>query len=481
MTMKSKTTGRVALIIVLALAIVAGVSYMPLEKWTGGKIKDFNLLSDILPSVGDTTSLGEDAAGIDPELLKLEQQGEMPSGLNGDVHLTPQPEPEGGWSLRDTVWAYVDPDTVVKAPLPNRVGNIVAIEDYTSGSRGMAALKAALASGRLARIAVVGDSYIEGDIFTQNLREQLQNTYGGCGVGYVNMHTDFPGFRRSVKQGGSGWTSFDPNNKKGNNLYMGLSEHYFKPKGNALSTYHGVTALQHLDTWIRSQFLFISPNSTTVSVKTTGEWVSHEITGSEKVQSITVDGPTGAFEVKATDPQLIALGVWLDGNKGVSVDCMSSRGFSGITLTRVNPALCRAMAKEINYDLIILEFGINAMSAKQTDYSIYSRRMVEVINHVRTCYPTSDILLMGIGDRGEKRGGEVHSMRSCQYMVDAQRQAARTAHCLFWDTREAMGGDDAIVTWAKNGKANKDYIHMTHSGGADLATLLYNAMRLSLK
>jgi len=479
--MKNKTKGRVALIIVLALAIVAGVSYMPLEKWTGGRIKDFNLISDILPNLGDTTSLGDDAATIDPELLKLEQQGEIPAALHSNAHLNPQPEPEGGWSPSDSVWAYVDPDTVVKAPKPNRVGNIVAIEDYTTGTRGMSTLKAALASGRLARIAVVGDSYIEGDIFTQNLREQLQTTYGGCGVGYVNMHTDFPGFRRSVKQGGSGWTSFDPNNKKGNNLYMGLSEHYFKPKGNALSTYRGATALQHLATWNRSQFLFIAPNNTTIQVKTSGEWVTNEITGSDKVQSITVNGPTDAFEIKASDPQLIALGVWLDDSKGVSVDCMSSRGFSGITLTRVNPALCRAMSKEIDYDLIILEFGINAMSAKQTNYSVYSHRMVEVINHVRTCYPRADILLMGIGDRGEKRGGEVHSMRSCPYMVNAQREAARTAHCLFWDTREAMGGEDAIVSWAKNGKANKDYIHMTHSGGADLATLLYNAMRLSLK
>ena len=120
------------------------------------------------------------------------------------------------------------------------------------------------------------------------------------------------------------------------------------------------------------------------------------------------------------------------------------------------------MAKVINYDLIILEFGINAMTSSQTDYSLYSRKMVEVINHVRTCYPTADILVMGIGDRGEKRGSEVHSMKSAPYMVAAQRDAARKAHCLFWDTREAMGGNDAIVAWAKSGKANKDYIHMTH-------------------
>ena len=66
-------------------------------------------------------------------------------------------------------------------------------------------------------------------------------------------------------------------------------------------------------------------------------------------------------------------------------------------------------------------------------------------------------------------------------MVDAQRQAARRAHCLFWDTRAAMGGDGAIVAWASDGRANKDYIHLTHKGGKELATYLFNALQNLLK
>ena len=127
--------------------------------------------------------------------------------------------------------------------------------------------------------------------------------------------------------------------------------------------------------------------------------------------------------------------MWLDGESGVSLDCMSSRGFSGITLTKINPELCRDMASVIDYNLIILEFGINAMSSSQKNYSVYSDRMVEVINHVRKCYPRSDILVMGVGDRGEKRGGAVRSMATAPAMINAQRDAARRAHCqstLWW-------------------------------------------------
>ncbi len=141
---------------------------------------------------------------------------------------------------------------------------------------------------------------------------------------------------------------------------------------------------------------------------------------------------------------------------------MSSRGFSGITLTGINTALCRDMARYVDYSLVVLEFGINAMSSTQKDYSVYSSRMVGVINHVRACYPRADILVMGVGDRGEKRGGAVVSMATAQAMISAQRDAARRAHCLFWDTREAMGGEGAVVEWSSNGHINKDYIHMTH-------------------
>lgn len=477
-------TAKIALVVLLACLIVAGVSCLPLYKWSGGKIKNFNLLADIMPLTEDTASLESGAGNIDPELLKLQQQGENRAAVEHSEYMNGvEQEPAGGWTPTDTVRPFIDPDTITQPRKANRVGNLVVIEDYTTGNRGMAKLKKAINTpGKLARMAVVGDSYIEGDIFTQDLRAKLQEAYGGEGVGYMSMFSEFPGFRRSVKQGGNGWQTFDPN-RKAQNLYLGLSEHYFKPTGNALATYTGSKSVAHADKWATSRFLFVAPENTTVSTRTSpnGPWVNHQVTGSPKVQTITVDGQTSNFELKTADKSMIALGVWLDGKSGISVDCMSSRGFSGVTLLRVNPALCRAMSKVIDYDLIILEFGINAMTSTQTDYSLYSRKMVEVINHVRTCFPGTDILLMGIGDRGEKRGSEVHSMRSAKYMVEAQRDAARKAHCLFWDTREAMGGEDAIVAWTKAGKTNKDYIHMTHQGGAELATLLFNALQVALK
>lgn len=461
--MEKKTkSGKALLIALIALIIVGGVSFMPLEKWTGGRVKDFSLIRDILPdsllSSGDDSG---DLENIDPELLKAQQQASA---------VAAQLDANGNPIYNDTILSEVK---------PSQIDGLTVIEDYTVGEVGLYHFKKALGEGRLARMTVLGDSYIEGDIFTQNLRENLQDAYGGQGTGYMSMHSDFPGFRRSVRQGGNGWTEYSAA-KKADKKYVGVSEHYYMPKGNALSTYKGVTALRHADAWSVSRFLFISPNNTTIMIKTTGDWVEYPVTGSPDVQSIVVEGATEEFDVRCTDRKLVALGVWLDGTKGVGVDCMSSRGYSGVTLTKLDENLCRQMARFVNYDLIVLEFGINAMTSKQTDYTVYANKLVEVINHVRQCYPSADILLMGIGDRGERVAGSVKSMRSAPYMVNAQRDAARRAHCLFWDTRQAMGGEDAIVRWSSEGKANKDYIHLTHKGGEELAKLMFDAMQQML-
>lgn len=454
------------IVVFITIAVLIILSLLPLERWSGGHLRDFSLFSDILHEVGISDSGASDEEDLDPELVAaMEAEARERNPLTASDS-----------TLSQAI------DTIIAPPRAARVGDMVVIEDYTTDSVGMIHFADALRSGGLARMAVVGDSWIEGDIFTQDLRELMQAQYGGCGVGYMSMHTDFPGFRRSVKQGGKGWKVF-MGNKKCRHEWLGLSEQYAIPETGmtATATYAGTDMFPHTSSWQTSRFLFISPGESVISVKTDdGQWEERNIQGADSVQCIEVQAPARSFEVKTSSPDIVGLGVWLDGTSGVSLDCMSSRGFSGITLTGISAGLCRGMARFVDYRLIVLEFGINAMSASQKDYSVYSSRMVAVINHVRKCYPRADILVMGVGDRGEKRGGQVTSMATAPAMIAAQRDAARRAHCLFWDTREAMGGEGAVNDWSSKGHINKDYIHMTHSGGARLAKELFNAIRQSL-
>ncbi len=88
--------------------------------------------------------------------------------------------------------------------------------------------------------------------------------------------------------------------------------------------------------------------------------------------------------------------------------------------------------------------------------------------------------MLGVGDRGQKQGGEVASLRTAAAIVDAQRRAAREAGVMFWDTREAMGGENAIVDWRKRGLVNADYIHLNHKGGEEMGRLFVESLKRAL-
>lgn len=88
----------------------------------------------------------------------------------------------------------------------------VCIEDYSDSTcRGMEAFYRALdelaVRPRPVRIAYFGDSFIEADILTADLREMLQERYGGCGVGFVPVTSAVSGFRPTVGHRFGGWSS----------------------------------------------------------------------------------------------------------------------------------------------------------------------------------------------------------------------------------------------------------------------------------
>lgn len=456
---ESKHSGwRIIAIIFIALAILVGLQFLPLSDWSDGKVSDVRLFSDILDPDSTEVSSEEEDQSVELDPLLAEEIDER------QIDTAKVEEGE-------------KPLLVVQ---PSKVDGEVVIEDYTSSGRGLENLRRAIKDGRMARIAVLGDSYIEGDIFTQDVRDMLQKKYGGTGVGYMNLHSEFPGFRRSIRQsGGKGWKEFAANGKF-TEKYMSIAQHYYTLQSPTKSSYAGTDNSASAKKWNKSKFLFFSPSDSKISLTTSSGTKEYDVAGSEGLQCLTVDEPTELFEVEVSDKSVTAIGVWLTDNTGVNVDCMSSRGFSGLTLSRVNNELTKSLSTHVPYDLIILEYGMNAMSPKQTNFSGYTRKMEEIIAKLKAIYPNTDILVMGVGDRGSKHGSDVHSMAGVSHLVNAQRDMALRAGTLFFDTREAMGGEDAIVEWVKNGWANTDYIHMNHKGGRQLATKFVNALQKNI-
>lgn len=438
---------------------------------TGGFVSDFNLFEDLSGpldvkgrATGGDIDLAQEIAEAESEELNVTAEEEPP------VREIESPAAEESESY---VPNYVNSNNF----LSPRVDGEMVIEDYSPDGTALARFKAALgrAASENVRIAVIGDSYIEGDLLCQDIRRKLRAVYGGSGVGYVALHSDFPGFRRSVVQSDKGWTNHDIRTSRATAVKT-LSGVVSTSEPGATVTFKGASSPENLKSWDRSTFIYSSPVAGNVEIKTSSGTQQFAVSATDTPQAIELDGHTDFITLSTDIDSLVSYGLWLEGTNGITVDCMSIRGYSGLKHRSLSPEISSAMNVHVDYDLIIVEYGTNAVSEEQTDYTSYSNVMCKSISRIRQCYPGADILILGVGDRGIKQGSEVVSMPAIKSMTAAQRLTAQKCGVAFWDTREAMGGDGSIVDWRKRGLVNGDYIHINGKGGAELADMFVRSL-----
>lgn len=486
--MKPSSSRYILTIIGTAIGVLVLLSFVPWNTATGNLFKNFDLFEDILPEKPVETSANTTTTvELDSELEKF--YSEYNAGdtacdtsfvVSEELPVAPQCENDSANALEASEASAEVAEVYVSVPaqLVDSDG-VAVIESYTGTGEVLPRFRGALgqSGSRTVRVAVVGDSFIESDILCQDLRDILQERYGGSGVGYMAMHSDIPGFRKSVRQSDNGWTMHDVRDMRNRDTLRVLSGDYAIGSSGARSKYSGVSLSPRTASWSRSALLFIAPHSGTISITTAdGSTQSFDVEASGEPQRIEVNTPTTSVSVKSDIEGLVSFGMYLDADAGVQLDCMSIRGNSGIAHRKLNVALCRKLAKYVDYDLIILEFGINALSAEQTNYTPYMLAMTETINHLKKCYPYADILVLGISDRGTKSGTGIKSLPTCEAMVKAQREAARRTRTHFWDTRAAMGGENSVVEWRRRKLVNADYIHLNHDGGREMASLLSKSL-----
>ncbi len=380
------------------------------------------------------------------------------------------------------------PDSVIRQEVIKSVkrkeGDITLIEDYTTTQDGLQNFISAIDNRhhlqRPVRVAFLGDSFIEADIFTQNIRMLLQDLFGGCGVGYMAMHSDFPGFRRSITQVDKGWhtTNVITQDPEYNSLSLPLQ--YHQAEGEAYTRLKGVSKLRYIDSWDVSTIGFIAQDSAIITLKTDSSSYTYNIEGKNEAQFISIDEHTGSIEIRCNDNHVALWGCWLDGNRGVAVDNISMRGYSGTTLQMISTTRLQELYDAIPYDLIVLQYGLNRMTPSITDYTPYTQQLVDAVAHLRKALPHTDILIMGIGDRCQTDNDEIKTMPAIYGMRKAQRNAAIEAQCLFWDCYEAMKQIGGMPTFVENKWASKDYTHINHQGGAPLAEEFVKAINHAL-
>jgi hypothetical protein len=104
--------------------------------------------------------------------------------------------------------------------------------------------------------------------------------------------------------------------------------------------------------------------------------------------------------------------------------------------------------------------------------------MQETVEHLKKCFPSSNILLLSVGDRSMHRNGAYVTMPGAPAMVSYQQAVCAETGIVFWNLFEAMGGNGSMVEMvkAKPPKANKDYTHLNFEGGKYLGEILFKSL-----
>ena len=341
-----------------------------------------------------------------------------------------------------------------------------------------------LAGKEQVRVAFMGDSFVEGDILTADLRELLQDTFSGGGVGYAPVASPFTGFRQTIKTTSKGWTSYNiMQRKSAPEPYSGdffVSGWVAKASEGASTRWEMTQKRRHADECRRARLLFICREDAKVSVRLDdGEERTFSFVAGEEVRQIVIESERiNSLEMKVLSGAtgFTGIGAEFDDVKGVAVDNLSVRSNNGQAMFWSNAAVNAQINTMRPYDLVVLQYGLNIMQAERHNYSLYAEQVEKMVQYVQSCFPGAAVIVMGVSDRSQKNESGIVPMTAAKDLTRWQRTAAEKCGVAFWDTYSAMQQLGGMSTFVANGWAGKDYTHINYAGGARIARELYYAL-----
>ena len=344
-------------------------------------------------------------------------------------------------------------------------------DDVSFFDRMFAKMEQARRNKEVIRVLHYGDSQIEMDRISCNLRSFFQSTFGGGGPGMVPVIQTIPSF--AVSQYASGaltlYASYGEGARTRGNY--GLMCKCYRLGGGATFT---ANASRHKDTDPRVKKF---SNITLLYNDHTGNF-SATLSDRRGYKESVENGLTGVhtchwlLDSAATSVQISMqgsadlYGIMLDDGYGVAVDNIPLRGSSGDQFTLITDTLLRTSYKQANVGLIILQFGGNSVPVIYNEKSLnnYCTSIERQIRRVRQCCAGATILFIGPSDMSTRRGGVMQTYPMLPQLIDSLRTIALRNNAAYWDIYEVMGGHNSMIAWVNNGLAGPDYIHFTPAG-----------------
>ena len=362
--------------------------------------------------------------------------------------------------------------------------NIVDFEDFdTLATTRFDSFIAKLANGEDVRIAFMGDSFVEGDIVTCDLREELQSRFGGRGAGFIPADIPFATVRKSIKRTSANWKTYSVMKPKeapeAVRERLFVSGYLAEGRAGATTRWQATTSHASLDSCTQARILLISRDTSRVEV-VLGDTLRNEfmIAGDERVREIYVEGPVDDIRLRVVEGSVMCYGATMEGNGGVTVDNFSVRSNNGHAIFGTSATVNRQVDELLGYDLVVLQYGLNIMQKGQRVYAKYRDQVRDMIAYAERCFPNAAIVVVGVSDRWVKNAetNVYEPIGSVDALTSYQRAAADSCKVVFWNTSRVMKDLGGMPAFVSNGWAAKDYTHINYAGGKRIANALTEAI-----
>jgi len=389
------------------------------------------------------------------------------------------------------VIAPAKPSDGIRIDPAEYAGISVRIEDPTG--RGMRPFYDALEKtargeqGAITRVGHYGDSSIATDLITSTIRENLQARFGDAGHGFVLAAKGYIPYQHFGIRQSSNPDAWD------------VREVVRRQDRTGRYGYGGVQARARRGAWARvgtarrgdvgtkaSRFDIYyeqRPRGGEFSVLLDGE---EQATVSTKAEApgngvYSVNAPDGPHHIelrytRGGPVSLYGVAVERDG-PGVVYDSLGLVGARANRLLNYDEAHIKSQLELRGVNLIVLGFGGNEASDERTEEAFYSD-YVEVLRHMRQGREDLGCLVFAPLDQARRRRGRIRTLPTIPLIVEAQRRAAFDSGCAFYDTWQAMGGENAMRQWSKARPrlAMGDLRHATPAGYEIIGNMFYKAL-----
>lgn len=353
----------------------------------------------------------------------------------------------------DTIAATDTLPTVQEKTEEKPVVPTVRVDSTTDSRVFLSAFYASLAeaSTRAIRVMHYGDSQIEEDRITTEIRKHLQARYGGAGVGMMPLAQTIP--NRSVKQ-----QLFMSGRRvaalQGPRRYMVYALRQDQRQDGLYGPMGQVC-------WMADSLVRGSEEITTVCTPTDGAPYTRWRVLADTSVHYTHHGDTMHLQGRGA-----VYGLSQESNTGIIVDNIPMRGCLGLVFTKIDAGQLSRFYSEANVRLIIMQFGGNAIPFNEHPGTIQGivKGLRDQVRYIKACAPEASILFVGPSDMLTQIDGEWQTYPMVPYMDRLLRKMALEEEIAYFSLYRWMGGSGSMLRWQEVGLATSDGVHFLRSG-----------------